>query len=352
MKKAYFIPVLLLFVAIFSSCSTKVDLYADYKDVAIVYAMLDTKADTNFVKIIRAYCGTNDNPIDATEVALIADSNNYPGKLDARIIELKNSHGGLYEPTGRVIPLDTITIHDKQEGAFYAPDQKLYYTTEPFLSGSAESNYKYRLVAVKPNGDSLTALTNTVGNEEFAITSSSIGFQQKPSQDMLCIYFRADGMASFYEIQMQFNYREKIAGQAMKHKHVSRNFGTKMLSEYKFLEESENTYYQEYGVNWLFNALKTAIGSDTVVNPNHPNVVRYIDDFVITISAAGDELALYYTAHQAQLNSVAPVVIPYTNIVGGFGLFSSRTTINKVVKLSRGTKIDLFGQTSWGFKEE
>ena len=352
MKNAHFIYVLLLFTVIFSSCSTKVDLYADYKDVAIIYAMLDAKADTNFVKIIRTYCGNNDNPIDASEVALIADSSNYPGKLDARIIELKNSHGGPYEPTGRVIQLDTITIHNKEEGAFYAPDQKLYYTTEPLRLGSAGSKYKYRLVVVKPDGDTLTAQTNIVGNEEFSIITGKVGFQQRPSDDMLSIIFRADGEASFYEIQMQFNYREQIAGQQMKRKYVRRNFGTKTLSEYKFVEQSENAYYQEYGVNWLFRALKDAIGGDTVVNPNHPNVVRYIDDFVITISAAGDELALYYTAHQAQLNSVAPVVIPFTNIVGGFGLFSSRTTLYKVASLSSGTKIDLFGQTSWGFKEE
>lgn len=352
MKNTHFIYVFLLFIIIFSSCSTDVNLYADYKDVAIVYAMLDHGADTNFVKIIRAYCGTNDNPIDATEVALIADSSNYPGKLDARIIELKNSHGGPYEPTGRVIQLDTITIHDKEEGTFYAPDQKLYYTTEPLLAGSAGSKYKYRLVVVKPNGDTLSAQTNLVGNEEFVIVTGSVGFQQQTSDGVLSIIFRADGMASFYEIEMQFNYREQLAGQEMKRKCVRRNFGAKMLNEYKFVEQSENAYYQEYGVNWLFHALKDAIGADTIVNPNHPNVVRYIDDFVITISAAGDELALYYTAHQAQMNSVAPVVIPFTNIDGGFGLFSSRTTITKVARLSSGTKRDLFAHTSWGFIEE
>lgn len=342
----------MLFITVFSSCSTDVELYADYKDVAIVYAMLDPKTDTNFVKIIRAFCGTNDNPIDATEVALIADSSNYPGKLDARIIEMKNSHGGPYEPTGRVFLLDTMTIHDKEEGVFYAPDQKIYYTTEQFQTGSAGSKYKYRLVVLKPNGDTLTAQTNMVGNEEFSIVTGSVGFQLKPSDETLNIIFRADGVASFYEIQMQFNYREQIAGQEMKRKHVIRRFGAKTLSEYKFVEQSENAYYQEYGVNWLFHALKEAIGSDTVVNPNHPNVVRHIDDFVISISAAGDELALYYTAHQAQTNSVAPVTIPFTNIDGGFGLFSSRTTLHKVAKLSSSTKRDLFAHPSWGFKEE
>ena len=79
-----------LIIAAFASCSTDVDLYADYKDVAIIYGLLDYQADTNYIKITRAFCGTNDDPINAHEVALIADSSNYPGKLEARIIELKS----------------------------------------------------------------------------------------------------------------------------------------------------------------------------------------------------------------------------------------------------------------------
>ena len=64
---------------VFNSCSTKVDLYAEYKDIPIVYAMLNPKSDTNYIKITRAFCGTNDHFINANDMALIADSSNYPG---------------------------------------------------------------------------------------------------------------------------------------------------------------------------------------------------------------------------------------------------------------------------------
>ena len=139
MNTYYFIPIFTLFIAVFTSCSTDVEMYAEYKDVPIIYAMLDSRADTNYVKITRAFCGTNDNPIDANEVALIYDSSNYPGKLDARIYELKNSYGGAYTLTGRLFELDTMTIHDKLEGVFYAPDQMVYYTTEPFNANTESS---------------------------------------------------------------------------------------------------------------------------------------------------------------------------------------------------------------------
>ena len=345
-----FIPILATFIIILNSCSTDVDFYADYKDVAIIYALLDYRADTNYVKITRAFCGSNDDPIDANKVALIADSSNYPGKLDARLIELKSTHGNHYEPTGRILPLDTLTIHNKEEGTFYAPYQKVYFTKERLYTGSL-SRYKYQLVVIKPDHDTVTAQTNLVGNEDFYIMSSSANFQIKPSQSLGKITFRADGIAPVYEINMQFNYLEQHTGQEMKHKHVIRSFGVQPLSNYNKIDNTENAYYQEYSVNWLFNSLENAIGNDTIVNFNHPNVVRYIDSFVVTIYAAGDALLDYILINEAELNSLKSFVSSYTNVNGGYGLFSSRTTIKKEITLSASTKRDLFAKSSWGFKE-
>ena len=352
MKNTHFILFLSAFIFVFNSCSTDVDLYAEYQDIPIVYAMLNPKADTNFIKITRAFCGTNDSPINADDVALISDSSNYPGKLDARIIELKRTSGSTYEPTGRVIVLDTITLHNKEAGTFYSPDQLFYYTTEPFNTGSNENKYKYRLVVVKPNGDSLVAQTAMVGNSEFAIMTGGVGFQAATTNEVRKIMFRADEFASLYEVSIQFNYREQKAGQGTRKKYVKRSFGTRTLDEFNRLEGTTNSYYLEYSVNWLFNALDVAIGGDTIYDVNHPNVIRYIDDFIISISAAGDDLTYYYIASQAQMNSPLSLITTYTNIEGGYGLFSSRTKIEKVAKLSPNTIRELFGMSQWGFKEQ
>ena len=350
MKKHIFLFSVLAGLTLLNACSTDVDLYAEYKDVPIIYAMLDSRADTNYVKITRAFCGTNDNPIDANEVALIYDSSNYPGKLDARIYELKNTYSGTYEPTGRVMVLDTMMIHDKEMGTFYAPDQMVYYTTEPFNANTESNKYKYRLVVVKPDGDTLTASTNMVGDEEFSIMSAGVNFQLAPTDDLGRIFFRADGTAALYEVAMQFNYWEQLAGHEMKLKHIRRAFGTRTIDQ--FIHNAGNSYYLEYSQNWLFNTLALAIGGDTIVDPDHPNVVRYADDFVISISAAGEDLYYYYTSNHAQLDSPVGFVSIYSNIKGGYGLFSSRTTVKKVVNLSKNTKYDLYGKTSWGFQEQ
>lgn len=38
-----------------NACSTDVDLYADYKDVPVIYGLLDATADTNYIKITRVF---------------------------------------------------------------------------------------------------------------------------------------------------------------------------------------------------------------------------------------------------------------------------------------------------------
>ena len=173
------------------------------------------KADTNYVKITRAFCGTNDNPINANEAALIYDSCNYLEKLDVKLIEMKSTNGNLYEPTGRVLILDTLTLHNKNEGVFYAPDQIVYYTAEHLNVGMNGDKYGYRLVAVKPNGDTVTAQTTMVGNEEFSIETSGVSFQLTPTDAIRKMYFRADGAASLYDVKFEFNYLEQKAAEGV-----------------------------------------------------------------------------------------------------------------------------------------
>lgn len=41
-----------LMTLVLASCSTDVDLYNDYKDIPVVYGLIDAQADTNYIKII------------------------------------------------------------------------------------------------------------------------------------------------------------------------------------------------------------------------------------------------------------------------------------------------------------
>ena len=347
MKKIQIFLSLTVLLGFFASCTTDVELYADYKEIPVVYGLLDATKDTNFIRINRAFSGSNDGLINANEIALIEDSCNYPGKLDARIVEYKNVYGNQYTPTGRAIVLDTITVHNKQEGIFYAPDQKVYYTTERFNVNSHSNKYKYKLEVIKDK-DTINSETGIVGGENFEILNSQLSFKAKPSEGTGRVRFKLADNAAFYELKMAFKYREKKSGSPEVLKSVTHTFGVRSVDE--LLIENEISYFV-YAENLLFTLLTEAIGGDTI------NVVRHFgvypgDDHPLELSlaAGGDEL---YNYIQINTNSggFSQTIPDYTNISGGYGVFSSRINLKKDVAISASTQTDLYGK-SWGFREE
>lgn len=351
MKKHILYFSLLACMAFFGACSTDVELYADYKDIPVIYGLLDASQDTNFVRINRAFSSSNDHPINAMEVALIADSCNYPGKLRAYIVEYMSVYGNNYSPTGRTIELDTMTIHNKQEGVFYSPDQKVYWMNEPLKVSASGSKYKYKLYVHKGN-DTITSETNIVGGEDFRIIATGLNFAAEPSEKTGKIKFKAAENAVFYDMKMAFYYEESINGGPFVEKQVSYSVGTKSKDE---LSIEDGSFYMVYGENVLFKLLTDAIGADTVINSDHPNVVRHIryvetnKPMEIFLTAGGEEL---YNYIQVNMQSGFSQTVPdYTNVKGGYGVFSSRVSLVKPVTISSRAQSDLYGMP-WGFVQQ
>ena len=349
MKKLFLSILLLTGLSFFNACTTDVDLYAEYKDIPVIYGLLNSTEDTNYVRINRAFSGSNDNHINANEVALIADSCNYPGKLKAYIVEYKQVYGGKYQPTGDTLTLDTLTIHDKEEGTFYSPSQKVYYTAEKekFTNNSGHSKYMYKLFVFKDN-DTISAETGIVGGEEFKIATYSLHFTAEPSDKSGKIKFTAADNAVFYDMQFVFTYHESHNGGPMVDKQVSYSCGSKSIDG---MSTENGLFFYSYNNNILFNLLESAIGADTVYDSNHPNVVRSFDKYPIQIklSAGGDELYNYIQVNSQ--SGFSQTVPDYTNVSGGYGVFSSRINLTQSAQISQGTQIDLY-RKPWGFVQQ
>ena len=164
MKKAVSLCVIAIMALAFLSCRKEVNLYAEYKEIPVIYGLLDAKADTNFIKITRAFYASNE---DASQVAMNPDSSNYPGKLNVRLIEYCNGD------SVREIVLDTITIRNKQQGTFFAPKQKLYFTAEKLNANTKLESYRYRLVVVLPDRV-ISSEQPIVGNNSFRVKNLAV----------------------------------------------------------------------------------------------------------------------------------------------------------------------------------
>lgn len=106
-----------LFLLILSSCNEKVELIGDFEETAVVYGLLDQADSLHYIKINRAFIG----PGNALEIAQIADSS-YFNEVNASISEYVNN-----TIIRTWILKDTILDNKDISGAFYAPEQKVYY---------------------------------------------------------------------------------------------------------------------------------------------------------------------------------------------------------------------------------
>ena len=80
MKRVY-LAIIILAALFISSCSNKVDLFYDSGNTTVVYAMLDTNADTNFFKITKSFVGS------VSEIAQDYSANNYQyDEIDVKFI--------------------------------------------------------------------------------------------------------------------------------------------------------------------------------------------------------------------------------------------------------------------------
>ena len=326
------------FVAFFASCSTDVNIYADYKEYPIIYGLLDANADTNFIKITRSFYVQG----DPYESALNPDSSNYSGKLDARIVEYCNGD------SVREIILDTITIRDKSQGLFYAPLQKLYYTTERLPINSNTKKYSYKLKVALPEF-TLTTKTNLVGDGYFDVQSLGVNFSKQYFNAVpRRFFFRPAINAAYYDVYFAFNFKEQRTpdGDSVP-RSVKWYIGT--YNDYDLsISMNDGFYVFYYRPETFYDELEKFIGNDTVGNDS---LKRFFGDYPVDviITAGGDKLSQYVHASEAMVEAnIGENDLSTMN--GGFGLFSSRFTVRHAVGLGGETVPDLMAERKWGFK--
>ena len=336
MKKCVSILVFTLFVFL-SSCNKSVNLYADYKVVPVVYGLLDANADTTFIKITRAFYAQNE---DATQIAMNPDSSNYSGKLDVRLTEYCNGD------SIRQIILDTITIKDKQQGTFYAPKQKLYYTAEQLMKNTKNDKYQYKLTIVLPDR-TMESTTDIVGSGGFNVKSLAVNYSQEYFGVNRPLEFYQATNATSYDVSMSFTFKEQRTPWSDSIPRTMHWFLGTYTNYYLSTHIVDNYYRITYRPERFYDELRAFLGADTAI----AGLSRFTGDYPveITIAAAGPELT-QYIEWSSLGNYGTQGGNDFTLIDGGTGVFSSRMTATRKVRLAGTTVPDLLAHRNWGFK--
>jgi hypothetical protein len=334
--KTRFLLLIGAFAMSVASCSTDVDLFAEQEDIPVIYGLLDCDADTNYIRITHCIYAS-DNPLQEAANAAMSD---YPGKLDVRLTEFCNGD------SIRQIILDTITLHNKKPGTFYAPNHKVYYTAEHLSRNTGKNKYRYKLTIVFPDR-TLTTEADLVGSNDFGPKSGAVNFSQTAFGVRIPFYFRPALNATIYSVDMSFTYHERRTSLSDTIPHTFMwHIGT--FYEYDLLSQMEgDNYVLFYRPEFFYAALIESVGADTAV----PGLKRFLTDVPVTLSmTAGGEHLRQYLYYIDMVNPTVPSEMEFTTIEGARGCFSSKMTKIEHLPLAGTTLPELIADDRWGFE--
>ena len=133
MKFKYLALLSLFTSSLFTSCSTDVNVIADYKEIAVVYGLLDVSQPIQYVKINKAFLGKG----DAFAMAQEPDSTNF-NPADMSVILEKYNGSNL---VSSALLYDTII--QAPEGGNFSKKNNIIYATREVLD--AEFIYKIKI---------------------------------------------------------------------------------------------------------------------------------------------------------------------------------------------------------------
>jgi len=321
------------FLLLWNACSTDLDVDGEWKDITVVYGVLDQSQKTQYIKLNKAFLGEG----NALQMAQIPDSSYYnPENMSVKIEEL-NLQGVNLIPTGRVFKFDTTLVTDKEEGTFYYPNQIVYASTIDTLY--SEYYYKLHIVNAATNKE-ISSITPLVGDPTikkplYNPYNPLINFKYTEATSSVLLISGNNGR--LYDVTYRFHYYDVIPGGDTTAKYIDWNLGSRTVTS---IEGGEDIEYIYRGMDFYLFVENTI--------PDNPNVHRIANKIDLIIGAASDEFSTYVDLNQPS-GSLIQDRPQYTNIENGLGLFSSRYIISRNYGLHPEIYTNLKTHTTRGF---
>lgn len=308
MKKTVLFIFLAAFAATFYSCKTDFSVNGSYQEIPVIHGILDQNDTLHFIKINRTFLGDG----NAFDFAQIPDSS-YFQTVNATITEYDGGN------ITRTWTLTDTLIQNKEPGIFYAPEQKLYYfktsVNQPLLEDK-----RYVLNANIDNGEhNVTASTELVQGMMISNPSTTSAFSFADNNVAANGYKSSNiifskGTGRLFDVQMKFYYTEFEANDT-----VAKQFtwkiatinGEDINSASKAVSIQGETFYQLIANN-------VPVDADVLK--------RRFDSLGVIVTGASEDLEKYILVNQPT-SSLAQSKPEFTNVEGGLGIFSSRSTI-------------------------
>ncbi|NPD47352.1 hypothetical protein [Lentimicrobium sp. S6] len=306
--QAYIATILITSLFIFSSCDKTVELFDEYKDITIVYGLINPKDSISYIRIEKAFLSAE----NIYQTAKIPDSNLYSHKLDVKVLS-----------GNQIIEFDTITVYNKKEGIFYAPKMQVYYAG---TINRLDINQPLLLEIKNPkSGEIIRSKTNLHNSSAIRVTVPMyfISFEKNST-----FSFETIADISIYQPYIRFHYMEQVPNEpnTAVFKYVDWPFPF-VTSRTLFGGESINV--PVVGVDFYSNLLKTI--------PSSNSLERYHGKIEFVIATSEYSFYAYHESYQPSSTVVMNRGV-YTNIENGYGVFSGVSSGGKYIRINNQSK--------------
>ena len=299
---------LFLILPLLFSCETDFDVNANWKDVTIVYGLIDPNNEDQLIKINKAYLGQG----DAIQMASISDSTNYdPSNLIVKIHRVREQVFNTYDTLSTVVLTDTVL--DKDDGLFSTDDNIIYTFKKPSSFYNTNSIYVLEILNLS-SGQKVTSETEIINSFSFESLNPSFEWGLYNGELADSLRFRTKNIewqnsnnGVIYQLDILINYLESGI--------VNSLSWSQPLVEYS----SGNMSLKIKG-DQFFQFLENNLDNNTTK--------QFLNlDLVMTIGA--QDLKTYINVNQPFSGIVQERPV-FSNIDNGVGLFSSRYTYDDI----------------------
>lgn len=291
----------------FSSCENDIDLLEDYREIPVIYGLINPTDSTQYVRVQKAYLGEG----NALVMAQVKDSIYYdPSTIQLTLEKLNIGTNAVINSQN----FSTTTEIPKDEGLFTDDGHYIFKLNTP---AGLDDDYYYRLRFKNENtGKEVTAVTKII------YPLSLIGFTNSvrvnlANDNPYQIRFSSSKNGRIYGLIMRIKYTE-FDDTALKYYDMHVDFKLKNLVSLG-VSGGEQMAFKLDGKE-ILRFMGTSIG------PKIGNRKRILSsfkaDYFFTIGT--DELYNYIQINSP--NNIVGYVPAFTNLSDGRGLFTCRNT--------------------------
>ena len=321
---------LFLILPLLFSCETDFDVNANWKDVTIVYGLIDPNNEDQLIKINKAYLGQG----DAIQMASISDSTNYdPSNLIVKIHRVREQVFNTYDTLSTVVLTDTVL--EKDDGLFSTDDNIIYTFKKPSSFYNTNSIYVLEIFNLS-SGQKVTSETEIINSFSFESLNPSFEWGLYNGELADSLRFRTKNIewqnsnnGVIYQLDILINYLES-------------GIVNSLSWSQPIVEYSSGNMSLKIKGDQFFQFLENNLDNNTTK--------QFLNlDLVMTIGA--QDLKTYIDVNQPFSGIVQERPV-FSNIDNGVGLFSSRYTYDDIkgIELTNSTLNYMINDLDLGFE--